>query len=702
MAALPATATVAELMRPRSVAVIGASEDQGKFGGRLYRSLLAHGYAGEVYPINPVRETLLGRRAFPSVAATPEAPDLVVMAVPRDKVRGEIEAAARRGARGAIIITAKFADAGPEGAALERELVTIARAHGMRLIGPNCLGLISPAHGVVLCSSPALEVDRLPVGRVGMVSQSGALMATLFDRAMAAGLGFSHAVSVGNQADLEATDVVEFLIDDPATQVICSYVEGVKDPARFVAAAARARAAGKPWLLVKAGRTEAGQAAAFSHTASIAGSHAVFAAVCREEGLTLLDEPGAMLALAAMQVQHPAAAVRRVAVVTTSGGGGALAADALAARGVALARFTPETRTRLDAFYPSDQAHNPIDLGGRRFDEAADVAQHTVRIVADDAGTDALLVPITTAPMLQRLAGELADGLMAGPDGHTRKPAIVVMQPGRAGDAARQVLRERGVPFTDASAEAVDALCAWAARSAAATRRAAHLWPGWSAPARPPSGEHDEAATKAWLAAAGVPVNSTEVARTRDAAIAAAARLGFPVVMKVASPDVVHKSDVGGVRLGLRDAEAVGAAFDAIVASVRAVLPQARLDGVAVQSQVNGALELIVGARRDAQFGPVLVIGAGGLWVDLLPQRVLLRAPVARDDAHDALRALPVWPVLAGARGTPLAVDAVLDAIERVGWLAHALAGQDFELDLNPLIVGPGGCTAVDARLRIA
>lgn len=687
-------------MRPRSVAVIGASEDLGKFGGRLYRSLLAHRFAGEVYPINPVRETLFGRRAYASVAATPEPPDLVVMAVPRDKVLGEVEAAARHGARGAIVITAKFADAGTEGAALERELVAAARTHGMRLIGPNCLGIISPAHQVVLCSSPALEVDRLPVGRIGFVSQSGALMATVFDRAMAMGVGFSHAVSVGNQADLEATDFVDFLIEDPATQVICSYVEGVKDPARFAAAAARARAAGKPWLLVKAGRTEAGVAAAFSHTASIAGSHAVFAAVCREEGITLLDEPAAMLALAAMQVQHPGAAVRRVAVVTTSGGGGALAADALTARGVALARFTPETRTALDAFYPPGQANNPVDLGGRKFDEAADVAQHTARIVSADAGTDALLIPITTAPMLQRLAGELADGL-AGDGAPTRKPAIVVVQPGRAGDGARQVLRERGVPFTDAGAEALDALCAWAARSAAAPRRAAQPSPAWMPPALPAPGVHDEAASKAWLAQAGVPVNAAEPVATRADAVAAARRLGYPVVLKLVSPDVVHKSDVGGVHLNLRDDAAVGSAFDAIASALQAAQPQARFDGVSVQAQVGGGLELIVGARRDAQFGPVLVLGAGGVWVDLLPQRVLLRAPVHRDDARAALQALPLWPVLAGARGTPLAVDAVLDTIERVSWLAQSLAAHDFELDLNPLIVSTQGCCAVDARLRI-
>jgi acyl-CoA synthetase (NDP forming) len=696
-------ATVAQLLEPRSVAVIGASEDQTKFGGRLYRMLIKHGYAGTIYPVNPARDTLFGIPTCKSVTTTPAPPDMVVMALPRDKVKSEIEAAAARGARGGIIITSKFSDAGEEGARLEREIVAAARAHGMRLIGPNCLGVISPANKLVLCSSPALDVDSLPVGPVGFISQSGALMATIFDRALEMGVGFSHCVSVGNQADLELCDFVEYLIEDERTRVICTYIEGLKDPARFAALARRARLAGKPWLAVKAGRTEAGSRAAFSHTASIAGSHEVLAAVCRDENVTLLDDTGAMITLAAVLARHPLAHVERVAILTTSGGGGALASDAVCARGLKMAEFSAPTRAALAEHYSPGQASNPVDFGGRKFDEAVDVAPVTMQTVLVDTNTDALLVVLTTAPMLRKLAEDLAAG-MSGPDSAgPSKPVFLVMQPGRAADGARAALRERGVPFTNHVGEAIDALAAWSARSrhvplAEPQRQDGALHPGLAGL----RGDFDEATSKALLAAYGIPVNAARQVDSASAARAVADALGYPVVMKIVSPDIVHKSDAGGVAVGLEDARAVEDAFARIRANARRAVPEARIEGVSVQAQVRGKLELIVGARRDAQFGPVVVFGAGGILVELLPARCILRAPAAAADVRRLLAALPIWPILAGYRGAALAVDAVVDAIVRTSWAAHDLRDTDFELDLNPLIVGEQGCCAVDARLRVA
>lgn len=698
----PARVTVAQLLEPRSVAVIGASEDQTKFGGRLYRMLIKHGYAGTIYPVNPVRESLFGIPTCKSVAATPTPPDMVVMAVPRDKVKAEIEAAAARGARGGIIITSKFSDAGEEGARLEAEIVAAARAHGMRLIGPNCLGVISPANRLVLCSSPALDVDTLPVGAIGFVSQSGALMATIFDRALEMGVGFSHCVSVGNQADLELCDFVEYLIEDERTRVICTYIEGLKDSARFAALARRAREAGKPWLAVKAGRTEAGSRAAFSHTASIAGSHEVLASVCRDENVTLLDDTGAMITLAAVLARHPQAKVERLAILTTSGGGGALASDAVSARGLAMAAFTPQTSAALAAYYSPGQAANPVDFGGRRFDEAVDVAPATLRTVAADGDTDALLIVLTTAPMLRKLTEDLIGAMAIAPD-PAAKPTFFVMQPGRAADGARTALRDRGVPFTNHVGEAVEALAAWALRSRyvplTESQRPAKAQDVGAAAWR---GDFDESASKGLLARYGVPVNASRLVDSAAAARAAADALGYPVVVKIASPDIVHKSDVGGVAVGLDDADAVAAAFERITTRARQAVPDARLDGVTVQTQVRGRLELIVGARRDAQFGPIVVFGAGGVLVELLPTRAIVRAPVAAADVRRLLASLPIWPVLAGYRGTALDIDAVVDAIVCTSWLAHDLRHTDFELDLNPLIVGERTCCAVDARLRIA
>ena len=467
----------------------------------------------------------------------------------------------------------------------------------------------------------------------------------------------------------------------------------------MVAAARRARQAGKPWLMVKAGRTAAGIQAAFSHTASIAGSHAVFAAICREEQVTLLEDPGAMIALAAAMVRHPGVLVRKVAILTTSGRGGALAADALAARGVGLARFEGESAARFDAFYSPGQAQNPIDLGGRKFDEAANVSKITAQILCDDAATDALLLPITTAPMLPQLAEELVAG-MADSDGRERKPAFYVLQPGKAGDGARAVLRRHGAPYTDFSGEAIDALAAWHARSAWSGRHSAVRPPGAGPAHGAISGVLDEQAAKAALAAYGVPVNLAQVATDADSAARIAGELGFPVVLKVVSPDLVHKSDSGGVLLDIRNAEVARSGFDSIIANVRQALPGAAIEGVSVQTMFHGKLELIIGARRDPQFGPIVVLGAGGVLVELLAERAIASAPLAAADARAMLASLSIWPVLAGYRGPALAIDALVDAIVRISWLAHDLGEAEFEFDINPLLVNAHACCAVDARLK--
>src|SRR5215470_3613899 len=351
-----APAPIAELMAPRSVAVIGASEDQAKYGGRIFRLLLKHGYAGAVYPINPNRGELFGLKTYPDIRATPEPAEMVAMAVPRPRVAEMVGHCAGIGVRCGIIITSKFSDEGPEGAALEAEIVRSARAGGMRLIGPNCLGLISPANRVVLCSSPSLEIDELRLDPIGFASQSGALMATLFDRAGSRGIGFSHCVSVGNQADLEICDFAEYFLGDSRTQVICTYVEGFKDPARFVDLARCARAAGKPWLLVKAGRTAAGVEAAYSHTASLAGSFDALAAVCRETGVVLMDDLDAMVLLAASLVRFPGRKVRSATILTTSGGGGAIAADRLVEAGIGLTRLAPQTERSLSRLFSPGHA----------------------------------------------------------------------------------------------------------------------------------------------------------------------------------------------------------------------------------------------------------------------------------------------------------------------------------------------------------
>lgn len=692
------------LLNPRSVAVIGASEDQTKFGGRLYKTLLQHRYDGEVYPINPTRETLFGLKTYPSVAATPQAPDMVVMALPRDKVKAEISACAARGAKAGIIITSKFSDAGAEGLALEREVVAAAAAHGMRLIGPNCLGLISPANRLVLCSSPALNVPALIEAPIGFVSQSGALMGTLFDRSYGMGIGFSHCVSVGNQADLELCDFVDFLIEDERTQVICSYVEGIKSPRRFVELARRARGAGKPWLMVKAGATDDGSRAAYSHTASLAGDFAALKAVCERENVVLMDDPLDMLSLARAMVRYPRRRVRDVAVITTSGGGGAISADQLSHAGIGLARFNEATRDGLAEHYSEGQAANPIDVGGRRHEGTDELGVVTAELALADPATDLGLMMLTTAPDVPGLTRQLADGAERPAAGG--KPVLYVMLPGRVAAPAREMLVERGLPYVDTLAEAMAVLRGWKAWSTY-EEPAASERPAGMAVAEAADGVLGEAASKALLGRAGISVNQERIVRNADEAIDAAGALGYPLVLKIVSPDIAHKSDIGGVALGIADAQDLRRRLAAMQAAVAKAAPQARIEGYSLQRQEGGELELIVGARRDPQFGAQVVVGAGGVLVELVKDIVVLPAPVDTGSARRAVEGLKVAPLLRSWRGRgALDVDAVVDAIVRLGWLAHDLEGdqgRNFEIEVNPLKVRlqGQGVVAVDARARI-
>lgn len=705
---MTAPAPLASFLRPRSVAVIGASEDLTKFGGRLFRLLVQHGYPGAIYPINPKRESLLGITAYPSIDATPTPPDIAVMAVPRDSVRAAVQACAAAGTRAAVIITAKFSDAGPEGAALEAEIVADARAAGMRLIGPNCLGIISPASRLTLCASPALFVDSLPRGPIGMVSQSGALMATIFDRAQTRGIGFSHCFSIGNQADLDLADFLDFLVEDADTGVICTYIEGLKDAPRFLAAAARARAAGKPVLAVKAGRTEHGAAAAFSHTASLAGSYEVFAAACRETGVILLDDPDAMITLAASLSQQARPRRTEVAILTTSGGGGAITMDRLADAGLPIAAFSDRTVAGLAADFDGPGARaNPIDMGAARAGGSVAVVRNAMRLLMEDDGVGMVIAPITTAPDVRLICESLVDGAHDAGPGPGAKPWIVVVQPGQAGDAARQMLRERGAPYCDSLDEAIRAFAGYrtllAARDHPAPSRPADLPDPATLRALPP-GALDEGRAKAVLAGHGIPVNRGARADSPEAARALARDLTPPLVVKILSPDIVHKSDVGGVVLDLPDPDAVARASAAMLERLARSHPQARIAGVLVQEMRQAPLEMFVGARRDPQFGPVVTVGAGGVLVELLRDVAIARAPLSRDHARRMIAGLAVAPLLAGYRGAgPLDTEALAELVERVGWLAADLGPALGELDANPVLVGPAGsgCVAVDARLLI-
>lgn len=701
----PQRIPLARIVAPRSVAVIGASEDVGKFGGRVIHYLIRHGFPGRLLPINPNRPTIRGLPAFPSVSAAPEPPDVAILAVPVAHLLAQVEDCARAGVGACIVITGKLADAGPEGAAIQDQVLAVARAAGMRLLGPNCLGIFNMTDGAMLSSSLALEVERVRAGGIGMVSQSGALMGTLVSLGHDYGIGFSRCVSVGNQADLELCDVLEYLIGDAATRVIALYIEGLKDAPRFVRLLHRARAEGKPVLCVKAGRSEAGAQAARSHTASLAGSFAAFEAACRDAGAVVLADPAAMVLAADALDRLPRLprAGMGIAVMASSGGSTVTTADMLPAAGLRMGVMAEGTRAALRRFMPESHVHLPLDTGS--FDEGTSEGgmEACIRAFLADPDIGALVFPMTTQPaMAQRAAMLPALCREAG------RPLLYVMTAGSVGDGARAAMRAADFPYFDRVADALAALRAMEAEAAGRARaglpppeRPAGAGP---APALPEQGGAlTEAEAKALAAAYGIPVTRQAHARSAEEAVRAAAAIGYPVVLKGVSRAVVHKSDLGLVKLGLADEAAVRAAFAAVAAALDRAAPGS-MEGALVQEMARGEAELILGARHDADFGPMVLVGAGGVLVEVLADVQLAPAPLRPADARAMLHRLAIAPVLAGTRGRPaLDIEAAAEALVRLSWLAADLGPRLAEMDLNPILLRAAGqgAVAVDARATL-
>lgn len=695
---------VERVLHPRSVAIVGASDSLDKFGGRIFANVRRHGYAGRLLPINPKRAEVGGLPAWPTIADAPGPVDLAVIAVPGSQLLETVAACAQAGVGACVVITAQLAEFDARGKALQDEVAAQARAHGMRLLGPNCMGLISPAAGLALSSTMTLQhVAALRRGGVGFVSQSGALMGTLFVIGDDHAVGFSHMVSIGNQADLELCDFLDALIEDEATRVICLYVEALKSPRRFVELARRARAAGKPVLAVKAGRSEAGASAARSHTASLAGSYDAFVAACEAAGVLVFDEPEGMIVAAGVfdRLGSPAAD-GGIGFVGSSGGGCAVTADRLAAAGLPLARWTPATRERLAAHFLPTHANNPIDLGAHKGVLTPQVFEDAIAAVADDDAVAVLLYVMTPQPLM----AETADALIAARR-RSGKPVLVVSDTGSFAADVRGRLVAAGLPLANRIDDALRVLDAWfRLRRLAAFADGGALRPAGAGPlpAAPAAGLLNEPDTKALLAAYGIWVNAAETVTGAEAAVAAAGRIGHPVVLKGVSRSITHKSDAGLVRLGLADADAVRAAWAALAGILRGADGDAP-PRVSVQQQVAGVAELILGVRHDADFGPQLLVGFGGVLVEVLKDFRLAAVPLSPAAARALLDGLRLRPLLDGVRGAPAAdVDAVVDAIVRLSWLAADLGDRLRELDVNPLIVGARGkgAVAVDGRALIA
>ena len=703
------------LFRPRTVAVIGASEREGSVGRTLLWNLISHPFGGTVYPVNPHRHSVLGVQAYPSVTAIPEPVDLAVIATPAATVPALVAECAAAGVGGAVVLSAGFKEVGAAGVALESQLRDALRGQSLRLLGPNCLGLMNPRTGLNATFAAAMAQP----GHVGFLSQSGAICTSVLDWSRSQGVGFSAFVSIGSMLDVGWGDLITYLGDDPETHSIVIYMEAIGDARAFLSAA-REVALTKPIVVIKGGRTAQAAQAAASHTGALAGSDAVLEAAFRRCGVLRVDRISDLFDLAELLAKQPRRpAGPRLTIITNAGGPGVLATDALVLTGGELASLSPATLERLNAVLPPQWSHgNPIDILG---DADPERYGRALEAVIDDPGTDGVLVILTpqsmtdpqaTAERLRELAGRCS------------KPLVASWMGGDDVAAGEAILNGAGIAtnaFPDAAARLFNSL--W--------RYSYNLRGIYETPALVPEAElgrdlaparagalladarsQDRSLLSEWetkqiLAAYGIPVVETRLADSAEAAVAAANAIGYPVVVKLHSTTITHKSDVGGVVVNLQDAEAVRGAYGAMALAIRQSHGDGAFAGVTVQEMVprGEGLELIVGSSVDPQFGPVILFGTGGTLVEVYRDSAVALPPLNTTLARRLMEQTRIYRALQGVRGRgPVDLGGLEQLLVRISRLVldHPCIQ---ELDINPLLAAPQGAgrtlVALDARIRI-
>jgi len=660
------------LFAPRGVALIGSSDDPAKPSARPLRFLRKHGFGGAVYPINPRRDTVLGERAWRDLSEVPGPVDHAFILTGTDMVVDAVEACGRAGVTVATILADGFADAGPEGAARQAALCDRARAHGVRLIGPNSLGVAVPSTGLALTGNAAFEAERLIPGRTALLSQSGSVLGALLSRGQARGLGFSHLVSVGNEADLGVGELGRLLVDDPGVDALVLFLESVRADGGFDALAAAAHAAGKPVIAYKLGRSEAGRGAALTHTGAIVGSDAAVDAFFRRHGILRVDQIETLVELPPLAAGRSLTGISgKAAVVTTTGGGGAMVADRLGLAGVELAGLSEEAHGRLDAQGIVIKAGQIVDvtLAGTRPEimravVEALVAQPDVGIVIAAIGSSAQFHPELAAAALEAFAGAAT-------------PVVAFLVPD-APETAR-MLGAKGVPsFRTPEA------CADAVAAVLRHRGPVELQPPRALPAVDPG-----AGARAMVEALGIPV-VPELRLAPDAEIPDPLPFAWPVALKLDAAQVAHKTEAGGVALDLADRPALEAARERMARDAAAagiVNPS-----MTIQPMVRGLGEVLLGVRADPSVGPVVSVGAGGVLAEVYADVAVELAPVDRALARDMIECVRGLAPLRGHRGGPRGdLDALADAVAAFSTLALACDGRAIEAEINPLIVRAEG-----------
>ncbi|OUL98831.1 acetate--CoA ligase family protein [Variovorax sp. JS1663] len=685
---------VRHLVHPRSIAVIGASADLGKINGRPLKHLLEKGYAGRILPVNPKYREIAGLACFPCIEELPEAADLAIVAVPAAEVIPAIEALARRGIRAAVVFSSGFGEMGAEGRALEDALAQRARDCGVVLCGPNCLGFVNAFEQVYATFSQYADGETGP-GPIAFVTQSGAFGTAIAALVRQRGLGLGYFINTGNEADLGFCELMSSVVEDPRIRVAAGYLEGLEDGAALVRLAQRCQALGKPLVLTKVGRMASGVRAAASHTGALAVEDAVFDAVIRQYGVLRARNEEQMLDMLEALSQPRAAAGPGLGIATQSGGAGVMMADRAEEMGLAVPELAPATRARLAEVMPAFGAlGNPVDVTGQ-FVARPELLSESVVALLEDPGVHVGIVwlQLMTAHVdtLVRIFGEI--------QARTTKPFLVCWV--AAPEEALRRLRALGIVVYGAGERAVEAAAALVRWHAFRQRSAGVPAEALPLPARLPEGlvEGVQPTVQAteWLRAAGVPMAPVTLARDADEAVALWRTAGGPVALKIESPDITHKTEVGGVLLKRNDEAAVREGFAELMRRAAEAQPAARLSGVVVQGMAGGHVELVLGVQRDLVFGTVVMVGIGGVLVEVLKDVSFRRAPFDADEGLRMLGELRMGALLDGVRGQS-AVDRQAIARMLAGLSQWAAAQQDrlAELDLNPVLVGPEGPLAVD------
>jgi len=678
---------ISRLLKPRSVAIIGASADVNKTAGRPVSYLRKHGFSGDIYPVNPRVESIDGLRCYPDIQSLPQVPDVGIVLLGAERAHLAVRELAQRGTAAAIVLASGYTETGEEGARRQRQLLEAAGS--MRLLGPNTIGLVNLTDNIPLSASGALAMDHFPVGSIGVVSQSGGILGALLSRAAARGIGLSKLISTSNEVDLELADFIDYFADDESTKVIALYVESVRNPDKFRAAALKAARAGKPIVGFKIGRSEAGAKAAVSHTGALAGADRIYDALFKQVGVIRAQNFSDLLDIPAALSTERVLRGKRVAILTSTGGAGTLVSDSLGVSGFETPAPDADTAARLRALQTGDHAaldRNPIDvtLAGLQ----PDLLRGAIKALLDSPSYDALTIIVgsSSLAMPELMANAIQDCL------HTSdKPVLAFVSP-HAPDVTA-LLNQRGVPaFTapESCTVALDGMlqvARWKAPVATS-----------SAPAQVPTsdfskGSLDEAQAKALFARFGVPGVRETVVSTPQEAERAASALGSRVVLKILSGEITHKSDVGGVAVNIRP-DQVGARLIAMAAEVeaRAGVPPKRF---LVQEMVSGGTELMLGLHRDP-LGTAILLGMGGITAELFKDTALRLLPaqggLSRDEALELARELKTWPLLDGFRGRPKAdVEALVSATVAFSHMAAQMGERLVEAEINPLFVLPQG-----------